>query len=243
MTQCEGSRSILLRLEGFCGKGSEAPKDNTAQRAKVGMCSCCVKATHVLAPATYPVGQMGPVKRKALELWQRHGPYGSRGFAAGVYNNSYGALPASWDWISRTKNLEIPGPLAQVRKWMATADTHEMADGSSSAGLDPACPKMPAPPPMPEWLSQSPDTYGEPSSLRGGHSPKPPPPKYDPRSRDVKAKDSPRVPRGSRKTSDWNTDWRGTWKSSSDWNRRSHQKWPLNTIFSLPLGIDGDSRA
>ena len=205
-------------LEGHCGKGSEANKGALTQRAKVGMCPCCVKVTHVLVPATYPVGQVDAAKRKAMELWQKHGPFGSRSYAAGVYSNENGAIPVSWDWIARARNLEIPDPLAPVRHWMTQAAPNDEAASSFGTGLEPAQPKVPAPPPAPEWLSQSPDTRDAPSSSRGGPCPKPPPPVYDHRSRDIGVKESPRESRGPRDA--WSSDWRSSWKRGPDWKRR-----------------------
>ena len=58
LDKCEGTQSILLRIEGHCSKGHDAVKE-LAQRAKVGLRPCCAVATHVLIPPTYPAGRWG----------------------------------------------------------------------------------------------------------------------------------------------------------------------------------------
>ena len=85
MNHCHGAQRILLRVLGSCSKGSEAPKSNLPQRAKCGVCPCCVRATRVPIPATYEVGTYGRRKANATRLWQLYGPMAPRTYAAAVY--------------------------------------------------------------------------------------------------------------------------------------------------------------
>ena len=75
-------------------KGNEAPRSSVAQRAKCGVRSCCVKATHVFIPATYEVGTFDRRKANAIRLWQVYGPMASRTYAATVYFNQFGFFPS-----------------------------------------------------------------------------------------------------------------------------------------------------
>ena len=79
MNRCLGARRILLRVLGTCSKGSEAPKNNLPQRAKCGVCPCCVRATHVLIPATYEAGTHDRRTNNAAKLWQVYGHSQLRG--------------------------------------------------------------------------------------------------------------------------------------------------------------------
>ena len=54
LNQCQGDQSILLRLEGFRSRGSDAPRQDTAQLAECPRCSCI---THVLGPASSAIGK------------------------------------------------------------------------------------------------------------------------------------------------------------------------------------------
>ena len=66
----------------------------------------CVLVAHwplkVLAPATYGVGTSDRKKANATRLWQEHGPFAARTYAAALYQNSIGYIPNTWDWLERT---------------------------------------------------------------------------------------------------------------------------------------------
>ena len=87
---CNGAQNILLRVLGSRSKGSEALKSSIPQRAMCGVCPCCVRATHVLIPATYEAGSFDCRKASAVGLWQLYGPMASRTYAAAVYFNQFG---------------------------------------------------------------------------------------------------------------------------------------------------------
>ena len=117
--KCEGSKSILLRIEGYCSKGHEAGREFLSQRAKVVLCPCCAVATHVLIPPVCSVGGLDRKKHNSTALWQRHGPIVTRGYAAAAYFNANGELPGSWDWLATKHLLTLPYPLNEDdrRRW------------------------------------------------------------------------------------------------------------------------------
>ena len=106
---CEGSQSLLLRIEGYSTRGHDSKE--LAQKAKVGLCPCCAQATHVLVPPAYSVGKSERKKQNSILLWQRHGPFATRNYAAALYANANGILPDSWDWIASKHLLRLPYPL------------------------------------------------------------------------------------------------------------------------------------
>ena len=111
MDHCLGAQNILLRVTGSRCKGSEAPKSNPPHRAKCGLCPCCSRATHVLIPATYEAGSLDPRKANAVRLWQLYGPMASRTYAAAMYFNQFGYIPAGWNWIAAKHVVMLPPPL------------------------------------------------------------------------------------------------------------------------------------
>ena len=108
---CDGHQFLLLRIEGYCTKGHEATTKELAQKAKVGLCPCCARATHVLVPPAYPAGTPDRKKRNQISLWQRFGPFGTRNYAAALYVNANGTLPDTWDWVASKHVLTIPSAL------------------------------------------------------------------------------------------------------------------------------------
>ena len=108
---CEGSQSLLLRIEGFRTKGHDSTTKELAQKAKVGLCPCCARATHVLVPPVYPVGRSDRKKQNSISLWQSYGPFATRNYSAATYANANGTLPDSWDWLASKHLLRLPSPL------------------------------------------------------------------------------------------------------------------------------------
>ena len=141
---CEGSKSILLRIEGYCSKGHDAGREFLAQRAKVGLCPCCAVATHVLVPPVYLVGGPDRKKYNSTTFWPRHGPLARRGYTAAVCFNANGELPVSWDWVAAKRILALPYPLneADCRTGVSRED-HE--DTASLARGEKRFPKPPPP--------------------------------------------------------------------------------------------------
>ena len=107
---CEGTQSILIRVEGVCSKGHEALKTELAQRAKVGICPCCAVATHVLVPPTYAAGRSDRKKSISTSLWQRFGPMATRNYAAAAYYNANGDLASSRGWLASKHLVKLPDP-------------------------------------------------------------------------------------------------------------------------------------
>ena len=108
---CEGSQSLLLRIEGYCTKGHESSTKELAQRAKVGLRPCCARATYVLVPPACPVSKSDRKKQNSISLWQSHGPFATRNYSAAMYANANGTLPDSWDWVASKHLLHLPSPL------------------------------------------------------------------------------------------------------------------------------------
>ena len=72
--QCQGDQSVLLILEGCCSRGSDAPRQSTARRAKCGYCPCCSRITHVIAPASFATSKPDRRKLNRVGQWQQFGP-------------------------------------------------------------------------------------------------------------------------------------------------------------------------
>ena len=112
---CEAWKWTLVRLEGRLSKGRDAKaKDGICQKAKVGYCPCCTRATHVAIPQSYAIGAMDPLKQMGIRLWTAFGPWAPRRLAAidnsMRYSNSY-PLPTGWDWAAKALDFSAPGPI------------------------------------------------------------------------------------------------------------------------------------
>ena len=57
LSKCDAGKYILVRLGGAVSKGCDAAKSNLAQKAKVGYCPCCTKATQIAIPMSYHLGE------------------------------------------------------------------------------------------------------------------------------------------------------------------------------------------
>ena len=206
---CEGSQSILLRIEGYSTRGHDSKE--LAQKAKVGVCPCCARATHVLIPPTYSVGKSDRKKQNSILLWQRHGPYATRNYAAALYANANGILPDSWDWIASKHILRLPSPLNPED---ISAPPVEVGDESMG---------------LPFGLSQDRPSLASPSgdSSVPKKVPKPPPPVHKGGAR---VSPSPAKSRGavqgssSRAGSPWRSDWHSTSSQARDWQQRRWYK-------------------
>ena len=141
---CEGDRSILLKIDGYCSKGHSASGE--AQRAKVGLRPCCAVATHVFVPPVYSVGRPDRKKNNSTALWQRYGPMATRGYTAAVYFNANGELPASWDWVATKHRLTLPCALNEAyRREGVSRDDHEDRASVATGGTPVRRPKPPPP--------------------------------------------------------------------------------------------------
>ena len=169
MNHCQGAQSLPPRVEGVCSKGSEALKSELAQRAKCGICPCCALATHVLVPATYDAGRFDRKKANTTQLWQRFGPMAIRNYAAAVYRNLYGPLPASWNWIASKHLVRLPPPLNPE-------DCRAADEVESQLALDDERRSRARP------LPQSPAPSSFSPAPQPPNNPKPPPPIYPARA-------------------------------------------------------------
>ena len=204
---CEGSQSLLLRIEGYCTWGHDSSPKELAQRAKVGLCPCCARATHVLVPPAYPVGKSDRKKQNSISLWQSYGPFATRNYSAAMYVNANGILPDSWDWVASRHLLHLPSPLnaEDLAAPPVEASDENMGlpfglsqDRPSPLPLsgDTALPKKVSKPPPPVH--------------KGGASVSPSPAKSS-----GSVKGSP-----SRAGSSWEGDWRSTSSQARDWRQR-----------------------
>ena len=106
-----GPSTCCYAFMGYCTKGHESSTKELAQKAKVGLCPCCARATHVLVPPAYLVGKPDRKKRNSISLRQHHGPFATRNYSAAMYVNANGTLPDSWDWVVSKHLLTLPSPL------------------------------------------------------------------------------------------------------------------------------------
>ena len=199
---CEGRQHLLLRIEGYCTKGHEASNKDIAQRAKVGLCPCCARATHVFVPPAYPIGRPDRKKRNQIYLWQRFGPFGTRNYAAALYINANGTLPDSWDWVASKHVLTIPSALN-------LEDQSVSPEREASVRLD-----------LPKDSPTPPTTPGSLSGVK--KAAKPPPPFHKGGGR---VSPSPAKSRGSMKgssqhgSSSWQGDWSALGPHFRDWQQ------------------------
>ena len=199
---CEGNQYLLLRIQGYCTKGHESSTKELAQKAKVGLCPCCARATHVLVPPAYPVGKPGRKKRNSISLWQQYGPFATRNYSAAMYVNSNGTLPDSWDWVASKHLLTLPSPLNSEDR----TDSPERAP-SVQSGLQMDCPpSLPTPveSPVVKKAAKPP-----PPAHKGGASVSPSPAKSH-----GSFKGSP-----SRGGSSWEGDWNSSRSQFRDWQQ------------------------
>ena len=200
---CEGHQFLLLRIEGYCTKGHESSTKELAQKAKVGLCPCCARATHVLVPPVYPVGTPDRKKRNQVFLWQKHGPFGTRNFAAALYVNANGTLPDSWDWVASKHVLTIPSAL-------------NMEDRAASPERDSAVRVgVPVGPPL---------ALTTPASPSGTKKiPKPPPPYHKGGAR-VSPSPAKSLSSGKGSSHQGSSSWQGDWNPSGshfqEWQQR-----------------------
>ena len=199
---CEGNQYLLLRIEAYCTKGHESSTKELAQKAKVGLCPCCARATHVLVPPTYPVGKPDRKKRNLISLWQQSGPFATRSYSAAMYVNANGTLPDTWDWVASKHLLSIPSPLnsedrANSPERAPSVESGLQMDRSSSLPTpveSPAVKKAAKPPPP---------------AHKGGASLSPSPAKSH-----GSFKGSP-----SRGGSSWEGDWKSSCSQFRDWQK------------------------
>ena len=176
----------------------------------MGLCPCCARATHVLAPPVYSVGRPDRKKQNSISLWQSYGPYATRSYSAAMYYNANGILPDTWDWLASRHLLQLPPPLNPE-------DGSRLEDGASREELG----------------EPSGSTLGRPSVLSAVASfpqnkkiPKPPPPIHP---SVASASPSPAQSRGafkgspSRGSSSWEGEWNPSRTQSWDWQSR---RWP-----------------
>ena len=199
---CEGNQYLLLRIEAYCTKGHESSTRELAQKAKVGLCPCCARATHVLVPPTYPVGKPDRKKRNLISLWQQFGPFATRNYSAAMYVNSNGTLPDTWDWIATKHLLSIPSPLTPEDR----ANSPERAPSVDSGWQMDRSSSLPTPAePIPVKKAAKPP----PPAHKGGASISPSPAKSH-----GSFKGSP-----SRGGSSWEGDWKAPGSQSREWQK------------------------
>ena len=209
LDKCEGTQSILLRIEGFCSKGHDAVKE-LAQRAKAGLRPCCAVATHVLIPPIYPAGRLGRKKLNSTSLWQRLGPFATRNYAAAAYFNANGELPSTWDWLASKHLVKLPDPLN-------AEDCRKLGEGASHGDNDDAGDSTPG------TQSSLPASGIPHSASQTKKFPKPPPPIHpnvaspSPGKSQGTFKGSP-----SRGSSSWVGEWHSARSQPWDWN---HRRW------------------
>ena len=199
---CEGHQFLLLRVEGFCSKGHESSSRELAQKAKVGLCPCCARATHVLVPPVYPIGKPDRKKRNAISLWQQYGPFATRNYSAAMYMNTNGTLPDTWDWVASKHLLTLPSPLNMEDR----TDSPERSPYVRS-GLQMDCSSLPSAPvesPSVKKIAKPP-----PPVHKGGATLGPSPAKSS-----SSFKGSP-----SRGGSSWGGDWNSSSYKSRDWSK------------------------
>ena len=198
---CEGHKYLLLRIEGYCSKGHESSSKELAQKAKVGLCPCCARATHVLVPPVYPVGKPDRKKRNAISLWQQFGPFATRNYSAAMYMNTNGTLPDTWDWVATKHLLALPSPLNREDRTDSPERSPFVQSGLQMVG--PPLPSAPVEPPSVKKIAKPP-----PPVHKGGATLCPGP-----------AKSSSSFKGSPSRGSSWEGDWNPSGHKSRDWSK------------------------
>ena len=198
---CEGHKYLLLRIEGYCSKGHESSTKELAQKAKVGLCPCCARATHVLVPPVYPIGKPDRKKRNAISLWQQFGPFATRNYSAAMYVNANGTLPDTWDWIATKHLLTLPSPLNMEDRTDSPERSPLVRPGLQMVGSP--LPSAPAESPSVKKIAKPP-----PPVHKGGATLGPRP-----------AKSSSSFKGSPSRGSSWEGDWNPSGHKSSEWSK------------------------
>ena len=105
----EGNPRILVRIEDACARTRKAGENgNAAQRAKVGSCPCCARPAHIAVLARYEVGELSPEDAREISLRMEQGPRAARCYAARLFAQHLGYIPAARDWAAQSLNLRAP---------------------------------------------------------------------------------------------------------------------------------------
>ena len=109
---CDAFRRILIRSEGSVANRRDSSKQNWAQRAKVGYCPCCAKATQIALPPTYLPGENSSVEEPEMSLLAEDGPWAGRRLVALTYVMDYAGvpLPKLLGWAARSLESAAPSP-------------------------------------------------------------------------------------------------------------------------------------
>ena len=98
----EGEKRVTLLLDRTC---------TLTQRGKTHYCPCCTLATPVAMPTPINLGSNSPEKGKGMRIWQQHGPWAPRNFAAALDARDGQTITESWDWAATNfymETLRIP---------------------------------------------------------------------------------------------------------------------------------------
>ena len=103
MDTCEAGKFILACPGAVAQKGRDSPKKELTQRAIVGNCPCCARATHAAIPARETLGEYSGLKGRGLALRMPEGPRAGRQLAVRHYVKDSGGtpLPNSGDGLCR----------------------------------------------------------------------------------------------------------------------------------------------
>ena len=115
----EGCGRILARSVGTCARAHKASKDvDITQRARASFCPCCAKPTHIAVPSRYAAGEFSLSKAWGNSSTKERGPWAVRFYAASLFAQGSGYLPAAWRWAAQYLVVSAPplfdGTLATV---------------------------------------------------------------------------------------------------------------------------------
>ena len=106
----EADGRLSTRLVGTVSTAHPATKPNLAQRASVGYCPRCAKATHVALPAPYTLGEYIALKAEETPMWKQFGPRAPRRLAALHPAKSFGPRPSTRCWAGPSLLMHVPDP-------------------------------------------------------------------------------------------------------------------------------------
>ena len=82
----------------------------------MGLCPCCVQATHIAVPSSSKLGANSVLNESGLRFWADEGPWAGRLLAAvqRVLDSNGSPLPPGWGWAARSLGFVPPSSLIRA---------------------------------------------------------------------------------------------------------------------------------
>ena len=114
MAKSDAGEFVLARLEGSVAEGHAAPRKDQDQKAKVGCCPCCARATHITIPRRHRLGEFTWFDDRGPPLREVRGPLAPRRLAAREFPMDFGVMSRNWGRAVRRSNVTVLEPLVRT---------------------------------------------------------------------------------------------------------------------------------